>query len=162
MCHNHYDGDDRESVLMNLKDHKPKSAKGCSLYSVIYFGVLKPARTDRLPPSHDCQWAGVARETVELLPSEDSGLHEVVAQTRKISAQNATRHAKRKKRPPCCHKSETNAEPRKKKKNQENGDIVDSLIFESTLNSVIINRGHPLCANGFKFRPLLVAHSHAI
>ena len=127
------DGDDKENVLMNLKAHKPKSAKGCSLYSVLYLRVLKPARTDRLPPGHKYQCAGVARETVEFLPSEDSGLHEVVAQTSKISAQNATRHAKRKKRPPCWHKSETNAEPRKKKKNQENGDIIESLIFKSTL-----------------------------
>ena len=31
MWQSHYDRDDRESVLMNLKDHKPKSAKGYSL-----------------------------------------------------------------------------------------------------------------------------------
>ena len=78
---------------------------------------------------------------MEYLRAEDSGLHEVVAQTSKLSSQNATSRL-------CLHKSETNAETQKKK-NKENGHIIESLITKSTQNSVITNGGHPSCANGF-------------
>ena len=95
--HSHYDGDDKESVLMNLKAHKPKSARGYARYSVILLRLQKDARTDRPPPGHYNQWAGVSPKKVENLRAEDSGLYEVVVQTSKISSLNATRQTKQKK-----------------------------------------------------------------
>ena len=65
-----------------------------------------------------------------------------------------TRHARRngEKRRPCLLKSGTDTETRQKK-NKANRVIMETLIIKSPLNSIIANGGHPLCANGFRFRP---------
>ena len=48
MGRSHYDNDDKENALTNLKDHKPKSAKGYFQYSEGYLRLQNPHEpTDR-------------------------------------------------------------------------------------------------------------------
>ena len=98
----------------------------------------------------------ISKENVECVPTQDSGLLE-----------DATRQTERKKKLRARTwrnkgtTSETKAETQKGRHKEERAIIVSSNIG-STLNSVIRDRRHRLCATGFYFRPLPNAYSNAI